>query len=372
MLKSPSLPRVVNLLFLSILVGIVMYFGREILVLITFGALIAMLMIPLADKLEKHHISRIFSSLISVFIIIIVISGVFMLLYSQIISVIHDIPKIKSEFAELIAGMQKWINDQFGVAFGEHVGSLKDHASDAVGKSGGIIADIVTEAFTAIGKILLVLVFIFLFLFQREKYEYFVIMLHQNEKREEAKEVIEKITKISEQYLAGRLIAIFIIIILYIIGFLIIGLKNGVLLAAIAGLVAIIPYLGPLMGGLVPFFMAIINGSYNQAFEVVIIVLIVNAIDHYFIEPYVVGGSVNISPFFTIIVLILGGLFWGLAGIILFLPLLGIIKIICENVEGLQAYAFLIGDKDDFSPHEKISEIAKGWISEKRRSTRKR
>ena len=128
-------------------------------------------------------------------------------------------------------------------------------------------------------------------------------------REEEAKEVIEKITKISEQYLAGRLIAIFIIIILYIIGFLIIGLKNGVLLAAIAGLVAIIPYLGPLMGGLVPFFMAIINGSYNQAVEVIVIVLIVNAIDHYFIE-YVVGGSVNISPFFTIFVLMLVMCLW--------------------------------------------------------------
>ena len=99
--------------------------------------------------------------------------------------------------------------------------------------------------------------------------------------------------------------------------------------------------------------MSIIDGSFNQSIWVVIIILLVNVIDHYFIEPYVVGGSVNISPFFTIFVLILGGVVWGIAGIILFLPLSGILKIVFENVEGLQPYASLIGDQRDSSPHEK-------------------
>jgi predicted PurR-regulated permease PerM len=86
----------------------------------------------------------------------------------------------------------------------------------------------------------------------------------------------------------------------------------------------------------------------------------VNVIDHYFIEPYVVGGSVSISPFFTIFVLILGGLIWGIAGIILFLPLSGILKIIFENVQGLQPYASLIGDQSDSSKHQNIWSKYKG------------
>jgi predicted PurR-regulated permease PerM len=122
----------------------------------------------------------------------------------------------------------------------------------------------------------------------------------------------------------------------------------------------IIPYVGALIGGLVPFFISIIDGTIDQSIWVVIIILLVNIIDHYFIEPYVVGGSVSISPFFTIFVLILGGLIWGLAGIILFLPLSGILKIIFENVQGMEPYASLIGDQSDSSKHQNIWSKYKG------------
>jgi predicted PurR-regulated permease PerM len=129
----------------------------------------------------------------------------------------------------------------------------------------------------------------------------------------------------------------------------------------------IIPYVGALIGGLVPLFISFIDGSLNQSVWVIIIVLLINLVDHYFIEPYVVGGSVNISPFFTIFVLILGGLVWGIAGIILFLPLSGILKIVFENVAGLQPYASLIGDQRDSSHTKNVWTQLKGIFTRKKK-----
>jgi predicted PurR-regulated permease PerM len=191
-------------------------------------------------------------------------------------------------------------------------------------------------------------------------------MLSPEDKRDETNEMINKISKIAQQYLTGRIVAAFIIGILYIIGFSIIGLKDGLILSAIAALVTIIPYVGALLGGLIPFFMTFINGTLEQSLWVVIIISLVNIIDHYFIEPYIVGGSVSISPFFTILILILGGVIWGLAGIILFLPLLGILKIIFENVEGLQPYAYLIGDQRTTSAHAEIWSKIKALFSKRK------
>jgi predicted PurR-regulated permease PerM len=113
--------------------------------------------------------------------------------------------------------------------------------------------------------------------------------------------------------------------------------------------------------------MAIVDGSgsFNLAFWVVVVISAAQIIQNYFIEPTVVGGSVNISPFFTIFILILGGVVWGIAGIILFLPLLGILKIIFENVESLHPYAFLIGDQKDSSAPEQLWEKAKRLFSGK-------
>lgn len=366
MLKPISLPRVNNILIFGILTCVILYFGREFFVLIMFSGFLAMLMTPLSNKFEKKGIKRKVTALISILIIIGIISLLIILLSAQILSMAQEIPKIKSEFSDLISNVQNWISNVMKINVEQQVNTLKDHASDAIGTASGFLAGVVKGSFSFVGKALVVLIFTFLFLLHREKYQNFVVMLYDADKRKEAREMIDKVSKISEQYLIGRMFAIFIIAVLNIIGFLIIGLKNGILLASIAALMAIIPYIGPLIGGIVPFIMAMIEGSFNQAFEVLIVVLVVNMVDHYFIEPYVVGGSVNISPFFSILVLIAGYLFWGIAGVVLFLPLLGIIKIVCENVEGLHPYAYLIGDQEDSSAHEKIVAKLKSIFGKKK------
>ena len=359
MLPHPGLARINKILLFAILISIVLYFGRDFFKLISFAGLLAMLMTPVANKLENHGISRVFSSVISVLIIVVLFSAVIILLSAQIGNIGKELPLILLRYEEIKLDIQSWINDSLGVSTEQ----LRVHASDVFRNAGSFLGEVVRGTFTFIWSLLLVLVFIFLFLMQRNKYENFVVMLYKEEKRNEAKEMIEKIGKVAQQYLAGRLIAACLMGILFLIGFSVIGLKNTVVLSLIVAIMTVIPYVGALIGGLVPFFISIIDGSFNQSIWVVIIILAVNVIDHYFIEPYVVGGSVNISPFFTIFVLILGGLIWGIAGIILFLPLSGILKIVFENVQGLQPYASLIGDQRDSSEHENIWSKLKGIFS---------
>ena len=192
-------------------------------------------------------------------------------------------------------------------------------------------------------------------------------MLHREEKKDEARETIAKISKVAQQYLGGRLISIFILAALYVIGFTIIGLKNAALLSVLAAIFTFIPYVGPLIGGLIPFLMAILGGSFNDGLWVLAILGLAQALDNYFIEPYVVGGSVNISPFFAIFILILGGVVWGIAGVILFLPMLGIFRIIFENVDGLEPYAYLIGDQKDSSAQSNLWSKVKSVFSGKKK-----
>jgi predicted PurR-regulated permease PerM len=363
MLKAPKLERTNKILLFAILISIILYFGREFFVLITFSGLLAMLMTPVSNKLENKGVSRVFSSLISVLIIIAVISAIITLLSAQINNIGKELPQIQSRFEDLVSNVQFWISDNLGITSDQ----LKGNGSGALSNAGSILTGIVKGTFSFIGRSILVLVFTFLLILQRDKYENFIVMLSPEDKRDETTDMINKISKIAQQYLTGRIIAAFIIGIFYIIGFSIIGLKDGLILSAIAALVTIIPYVGALLGGLIPFFMSFINGSFEQSLWVVIIISLVNVIDHYLIEPYIVGGSVSISPFFTILILILGGVIWGLAGIILFLPLLGILKIIFENVEGLQPYAYLIGDQRTTSAHAEIWLKIKGLFSRKKK-----
>jgi predicted PurR-regulated permease PerM len=71
--------------------------------------------------------------------------------------------------------------------------------------------------------------------------------------------------------------------------------------------------------------------------------LIVQFLQTYLLEPLVVGAEVNINPLFTIIILVLGELVWGIPGLVLAIPLLGIVKIICDHIDPLKPYGYLIG-----------------------------
>jgi predicted PurR-regulated permease PerM len=358
MLPHPGLAKLNKILLFVILISVVLYFGRQFFVLISFSGLLAMLMTPLSNKLERRGVSRVFSSVICVLIIVALFSGIIMLLYAQISSIGKELPIVLLRYEEIKLEIQLWINDSLGVSTQQ----LHVNSSNVFRNAGSLLTDLVMNTFTFVGSVFLVMVFIFLFLMQRNKYESFVVMLYTEEKRNEAREMVDKISKVAQQYLTGRLIAALLMGILFLIGFLVIGLKNAILLSVVVAIMTIIPYVGALIGGLVPFFISIIDGSIDQTIWVVIIILLVNVIDHYFIEPYVVGGSVSMSPFFTIFVLILGGLIWGIAGIILFLPLSGILKIIFENVQGLQPYASLIGDQSDSLEHKNIQSKFKSWF----------
>ena len=78
---------------------------------------------------------------------------------------------------------------------------------------------------------------------------------------------------------------------------------------------------------------------------VLITYALVQFLQTYILEPLVVGAEVNINHLFTIIVLVVGELVWGIPGMVLAIPLLGIVKIICDHIEPLKPYGFLIGQQ---------------------------
>lgn len=132
------------------------------------------------------------------------------------------------------------------------------------------------------------------------------------------------------------------------------------MLAAIAAIVNIIPYVGPLMAGVFPILVALVTKDTLQpAIWVAITFIIIQAIDNYFVTPFVMGGEVSLSALSTIIIIICGGFLWGIAGMILFIPMLSVAKIIFDHVEGLKPYGYLVGDPAGERPTIKF----KRWFS---------
>jgi predicted PurR-regulated permease PerM len=89
------------------------------------------------------------------------------------------------------------------------------------------------------------------------------------------------------------------------------------------------------------------GGDSGTLSGVVIVFSLVQFIESYVLEPYIVGDQVDIHPFFIIVSVILGNLVWGVMGMILAVPVVGIINVVFRNVDSLKVFGFLLSNKDD-------------------------
>lgn len=338
-----------------------MFFGKPLLVPILLGALLAMLMAPVCRRLDTYGLHRAVSCALCVFMLLVVIAGILTLIVAEIKTFTEDIALLQYKTKLTLYHIQNFIEAKLNIAPEQQVSFAKEQVSNSSGQTGTLAGRILAGFTSTIATMVLMLVYTFLFLYSKEKYENFFVRLYHEEDTDKIRNVVDKISLVSQKYLTGRAISVMILTVLYSIALLIIGLKNAVLLAGIAALLTIIPYVGSTVGGMFPFVMAIITEDTIQpALLVALSIFMIQTIDNYFIEPNVVGGEVNLSAFASILSIIAGGILWGVAGMILFIPIIGIFKIICDHVEGLKPIAYVIGDAHDKKPSRLVT-----WIRER-------
>jgi predicted PurR-regulated permease PerM len=343
-----TLKQVNRYLLLTFLVTVILYFGKPVLVPVCFAIFFAMLFTPMSNRMEKAGMRRGVSATISVLVIIVAVAGIGMLVYMQGRKLAEQFPEIEKKSQAFMHKTQDFISLKLNVPENRQDEMINKQLKSAFESSGKMFKDFVSGFVGWVGMAVIVLIFTFLFLFQREKYEAFFVQVSGGDTHpDEARKLIGRIATVAQSYLTGRVLSILIFTVLFTAGFLIVGLESAFLLAFIAALLTIIPYVGSIIGGLFPFAVALVTeDSTNAAIGALAVVIIIQGIDNYFIEPYIIGGEVNISAFFTILILLVGGLLWGVAGMILFLPMLGVAKIIFDAVPSLKAYGYLVGDQE--------------------------
>ncbi len=140
-----------------------------------------------------------------------------------------------------------------------------------------------------------------------------------------------------------------ILAILNTTGLFIIGLEHAIFFGVFASLLAVIPYIGIIIGSLPPLLYAfLLTDSLLNPLLVIAVFSIVQFLEGNFITPRIVGSKVSINPFVALIALIIGGQLWGIAGMILFVPLIGILRVIFEEIEELRPYGYLLGNTIEY------------------------
>lgn len=350
------------LLFLSLLT-VALYYGREVIIPFCLAGLLAMLFLPVCRKLESKGFARGVAALSCVLIVLFIIAGMLALLSWQISDMSKNFTGIEQKIKQTVEQAREYISNNFGVSQEQQKKIVEKQQSQGGGKASSIITGTVGSLFGTLVNFVLVIVYIFLLLYFRTHIKKFVLKLVPEGQQAKSMSAMYKASGVAQQYLTGLALMIVSLWILYAIGFSIVGVKNAIFFAILCGLLEIVPFAGNIIGtGLTIIASLAQGGDINMVFGILIVYGLVQFIQTYFLEPLVVGAEVNINPLSTILILVIGETLWGIPGMVLAIPLLGITKIICDHVEALKPYGFLIGEekkKKEGGWKDKIKKIFK-------------
>jgi len=147
------------------------------------------------------------------------------------------------------------------------------------------------------------------------------------------------------RFIVGMLQVYLIVGTLNTIGFLILGVPNALLFGMITAVATMIPYVGIIFSSLLPITLAYTtSGSMWMPVGVIFVLGLVQYLEANLIFPKVVGGKLGLNTMASLVIIFAGALIWGMAGMILFLPLMSIVMLVSKEVPEWKALRLLLGD----------------------------
>ncbi len=341
-------------LIIGIAIGYLLIIGKEILMPLCFAVLFSFMLKPLCDKFEDWTKQRILSIFLTFLVVTIPIIGILMIFSYQSIDVFQDIPAISEKVETGINKIFRWLNQNFGLSKREGKEWLSENSPNVVQAPISFIAKGLSSSTALLTNLGLIALYTFFLLLYRTSVKYFLLIQFENGIRDRVRKLFRNIQKVGRQYLVGLSIVILILGFANSIGLLLIGIDYAFFWGFLGAFLAIIPYIGTFIGGLLPFTYALATtDSFWQPGMVIFLYAFIQTVEGNFITPNVVGNSVKINPFAALISLIIGGSIWGLAGLILALPIMAILKVIFSQIDSLKPVSLLLSDdlyerKSDF------------------------
>lgn len=309
---------------------------------LAFAALIAILLNPLFIRLNRR-LPRVVAITFTVLIGLAIVTAVFYFLSTKITAFSKDLPVIKAKFLALFGQVQHWLEAKFGIAAEKQVAAIKQAVS---GGNSNMISNTLGTIFGMVSFLVLLPIYVFLILYYKPLILDFMFNVFSEKYSLRVAEVLSEVKSAIQQYMVGLMIETVIVCVLNSIALLIIGVPNAVIIGVIGGILNLLPYIGGLIAYALPILMSLITfQTYTPIIEILAAYTLIQLVDNHFLVPYIVSSKVKINALFSIVIVLLGGLLWGTAGMFLSIPFIAVLKIIFDRVDGLKPWGKLLGDE---------------------------
>lgn len=300
---------------------------RDLVTPVVISIFLAYLLAPLVETIENRGLPRTWAVVIVFILLLLVIGLVISLVWQTMLDEIKNIiAGVKIDNREqLVEGVRAKLQTAFpGMA---QSNLLKDMAEKAV-TYGETFAQRTLEAFSAIGEAIIIPFLTFFILKDARSLKKNIVAQIPNRYFEMSLSLIHKATLQLGRFIRGQLLDAAIVGIMAIIALSLLKVRYALFIGTLAGMANMIPFLGPIIGGIPAIIISIIDtGSFAGVLPIIVAFAVIKLIDDVFVQPTVVSKSVELHPVTVIISIFAGGHMAGILGMIVVVPLVSIVKV---------------------------------------------
>ena len=329
----------------AILIGLIaavyiLFVLGDILIPLAFAALIAILLNPLYARFETI-MPKVPAILLTLLIACLVIAGLFYFLSTQIAVFLERLPLIKQKLTLLLVQLQHWTKNELGFSIQKQVSALTSSLNNG---GGDMLKNTVGPVLSFISVVVLIPTYIFLMLYYKPLILDFLFQIFSEKHSLRVAEILSETKGAVQSYMQGLMIETVVVCTLNSVALLVIGVPSAIVIGVIGGILNLIPYIGGLIAIALPVLMVTISrDGFSGQVAVIASYLVIQFVDNNILVPRIVSSKVQVNALISIIGVLLGGALWGVAGMFLSIPLIGVLKIIFDRIDELKPWGSLLG-----------------------------
>jgi AI-2 transport protein TqsA len=330
---------------LGILVGIalisVLYLTQNIVLPFLVALFLAYLLDPIIRFLNRLRVPvwlAVCLALLATFVLLALVSTLF---YASALSFVKGYPQYEPKLRSLIGAVTSQM--ELGPPDWQLEDLRRYLASTTVATT---VLTSLGSFVTILGRLLLVFVFVVFILVGQQRLPRRIRHAFGDEEAERILRVLARITRQVQAYLGAKALISLVTGILVNLLLVALDVDFAILWGTLAFILNFIPYIGSPVAALPPILIAALKfDTLMPAIWITVGITAINVILGGFVEPRLVGQRLNLSPLLVILSLLFWGWLWGIAGMILAVPILATSKIVCENVPSLRFVSLLMSGR---------------------------
>jgi len=327
--------------------SLILYVGRDVFVPIAYAVLISFLLYPSCVWMERKGLGRMTAVLLNISVLVLVGAGLLALLVQQFVMFFDEWPMFQEKLFAALSSASRDLAQTLGLSQSNQSKLMTRLTEELAGGTISFLRSAITVSTSTGVALVLVPVYVVLILYNRRQWVKVLYRIFPSERNENTKQILVLTNQAYFNFIKGMGLVYLVVGTLNSVGLLLLGVPYAIMLGFIASVLTFVPYIGIIIGSLLP--VALAWSTYDSIWYplgVIGIFTFVQYLEANVIFPVAVSNRLKVNTLVVLVAIFAGAALWGVAGMILFVPFVGIAKLIADHNHKLKTLAMILGTED--------------------------